>query len=334
MRPRLAKVLASLTGPVTEQAQKSFLQDLKSSFRQRIQHEAAPVSHVVDRHLHQILGHRTPRTARTALEGAVLPANASVNDIARQHFLEGTLTQSTVRALLSAAKTAEDLERIQHWATKAGPATEIQRHPELAAKLATRYITLGCLEAASPLVLRHSKAFIADSAHHALIVQYAAERKSLQEAFTWHAQLETHPKHKRAVLRTLLRASVRQNSLAGALKCLSLDLGCCYGQETGLARWLCDRDEPVQAFAVLKQADPQRAREAGVGLMIAKKLVEGSNEALQLCRHVLNWTEGLYALSLQQELKQVEAKLKERMSDVSYTSTPSSLPISLSTASS
>ncbi|ORY87986.1 hypothetical protein BCR37DRAFT_390486 [Protomyces lactucae-debilis] len=306
MRPRLARVLASLTGPVTEQAQQSFLQDLKSSFRQRIQHEAAPVAHVVDRHLNDILGFRSPRVARSpsTTRATSVPADKDMDAVARQHFIDGSMTPAAVRDLLTAAQTPHDLSRIQHWATKAGPASEIARHPDLSAKLATKLIQLGQWADASPLIARHSKAFIADSAHHALIVLYASERGDLQEAFSWHAQLETHPRHRRAVLRTLLRASVKKNDLQKALECLRLDGGCCLGQETGLARWLCERQRPSEAFTVLQRAEPQRAREAVVGLMIAQQLVQGTGDALLLCRQVLTWTEGF---SIKQSSKQYTA---------------------------
>lgn len=160
------------------------------------------------------------------------------------------------------------------------------------------------------MIARHTKHWIATQSAHPVLVLYASKTEGIDKALEVFNHLIQHDSKNLTtpLIRTLLRESVRHSNLRIALHCIGLDMRAAAGQETGLAKWLLQRDEASMAFKVLLHAEPALTREANVGLDIAWKMVK--HKQFGAARRVCTWVENRYSLSVQDELRKLKTELE------------------------
>lgn len=301
---RLPRSLASLTGPSTPELQKSFLRDLKVAFRNRVEVQSAPIQSSMDRHLQYITDHSRGTSTRIDIQ------NMSKDPVttARKLYVDGRLSKQALYTLIGLTKTREELKMLQNYSLKIG-CDLAYSCTNLSARYAARLLHMGHIDEVNSMMAHHTKQWIAFKGAHPLLVQYASRTKNIAEARVVFDHLLEHDQKNltTSLVRALLREAVRHNDLLNVLYCLGLDKQASQGQETGLARWLNDRGQYAKAFTILLRAEPSLAKEASVGLAIARSHMEIGHlsQALQ----ILRWVEGRYALSVQDELRDASAEL-------------------------
>lgn len=308
---KLPKSLIGLTGPSTPDTQKVFLRDLKQAFRDRVEHQAPPIKSSINRHLQNIFDARQPKQA--GLTGVY--RDMRPGDAARRLYIEGHLTKVALHELLSRSTTKGDLETINKYSTKAG-VDLVNRPTNLSARYAAKLLHLGSIEEVRLMIERHTMEWIDTPSAHPVLLQYTCRTEGgLAEAKIMFDHLIEHDARNLTtpLVRTLLRESIRGDSVQIALECLRHDMRSATGQEAGLARWLNARHRHEVAFTVLSQADPARTKEGAVGLEIARSMMDSG--LLPQAKVVLAWVERRYALSLQPSLRAMETELSLRLGE-------------------
>lgn len=301
---KLPRSLASLTGPSTPELQKTFLRDLKIAFRDRVDHESAPIKSSIDSHFQSILrpsaSTRMPVPTRSISDGPVA--------VARRLYFDGLLSRHELHVLIGQTTTRAELRGIRDYSVKAGHDIA-SGCTDLSARYAARLLHLGQITEVQDMIARYTKEWLAMSSAHPLLIKYASRKNGITEARGMFARLLPHASQDppTMLVRVLLSEAIRHADLDTVRFCLKTDITAALGRESRLARWLNANGDPSSAFTVLVRAEPSMAAEASVGLKIARSLIQ--RRQFTEASKVLRWVEGRYALSVQAELREVQADL-------------------------
>lgn len=302
---KLPRALVSLTGPTCKPAQQQLLSGIKQAFRERIEQRRAPIEATINTHLRSSLLAGSPPTTIDRYRS--LPAEVA----SQKSYINGYMDRALVYELIGRSTSLRALKTITHYATKSG--ISLSESDQLSARYAARLIHLGDRDTAATLAQTHMSSWVIQPRVQATCIHLISQLHGLKSALRVYDQaLETtSDSHHKSLVRALLREAIRHNNLQVVRDCLRKDISACVGQETGLSKWLCERSDPTLAFSVLVRAEPSRAREAAVGLDIARRFLEVND--LVSTQRVVSWVQQRFALSIQSELRMVEAELKRRM---------------------
>lgn len=303
---KLPRTLLGLAGPSTPEFQKSYLKDLKTAFRHRIDHIAAPIGSTLDNHFQSIL--RPSSCSRSAKMPRSLPTDTIAT--ARSLYYEGLLDKQALHTLIGQTTTKCELTAVRDYSIKAGSDLAYSS-TDLSARYAAKLLQFGQFAEVESMMTRYAKRWLATRIAHPLLVNFASQKKGMSEALDIFGRLlAIDPQNMSTPLvRALLRESVRHSDMRIVKYCLEIDIKAAQGKETGLARWLDQQGDPSLAFTVLVRAEPSMAAEAAVGLKIASSLIQ--NRDTTEAKKVLRWVESRYALSVQDDLRQVRGALMQ-----------------------